>query len=125
MKPIRVYRNVLAKLVAVGPRGWALLVRAKLALRAAQRDVSQRPQGELVGSQNSAPNEAGPLHRRADAERVAVAVRRVATYSGFPKPTCLVRSLAICKLLASSGIDGGQIRVGVALRGAPRTMGAR
>ena len=116
MKPIRLYRNALAKLVTLGPRGWVLLVRAKLALVAAKRDVSRRPQGELVGQGKTAPNVTAPLDRRADAERVAIAVRQVAAYS-LLQPTCLVRSLAISKLLIASGIEGGQIRVGVALRG--------
>ena len=114
MKPIRVYRNALAKLITVGPRGWILLVRAKLALVAAQLDVWRREKGDLVDASSAASQNARP-ERKADAERIAVAVRRAATY-GLVTPTCLVRSLAICRLLRSSGIPGGQIRVGVALR---------
>ena len=47
------------------------------------------------------------------AHAVALGVRRAGVYGVFT-PTCLVRSLAICRRLEAEGVHGGTVRVGVA-----------
>jgi hypothetical protein len=121
MRRIRQFQTVIPKLRALSASDWLRLGRAQLALLAAQLDVWLRPQGTLVASANRGGGDAATAAeppaapRPADAERIGTAVRRVATHGIF-RPTCLVRSIAICRLLRREHIDGGRIRVGVALR---------
>jgi hypothetical protein len=119
MTAARRFPNLLVRLTEVGPRGWVLLVRAQAALLGAHVDMRSRPRGELVSAANREGVTDQPRPRSGtrldEARRVAAAVRRVARYGLF-RPSCLVRSVAICRLLRAAGISGGRIRVGVAMR---------
>ena len=115
MTRIRRFRSALPKLRGLSAGEWIRLGRAQVALLASQLDVWIRPQGALVSNTNASEPLVRAATRPADAARVGTAVRRVAIYGIF-RPTCLVRSLAICRLLRREGIEGGRIRVGVALR---------
>jgi hypothetical protein len=110
----RVSRSTLRKLITLKPSEWAELIEAQLALIAAQIDVWRRPIGRLVVGPSPASITATALHPEAEARarRLALAVRRAAAYGVF-RPLCLVRALALSRLLESNGIRGSRIRVGV------------
>ena len=95
-------------------RDWWRIALGQIALVRAWIDVKTRPQGELVRRTEQPTTQAPvePSHRAA-AELVALGVRRAGAYGLF-SPTCLVRSLAICRRLAAEGVSGGTVRVGVA-----------
>jgi hypothetical protein len=96
------------------PSEWAELIDAQLALIAAQIDVWRRPIGRLVAGPGAASISAPVLDPDAEARalRLALAVSRAASYGVF-RPLCLVRALALSRLLESRGIRGSRIRVGV------------
>lgn len=81
----------------------------------AHRDMRTRPTGEMVrddpGGEPSVP---GRTDRADDARRIALAVRRAAAFGLF-RPKCLVRSMALRRLLNEAGIEGATVRVGVML----------
>jgi hypothetical protein len=91
------------------------LARAQLALVWARLLVLTRPTGKLViqplGSP-TAPVKADALRDRA--KMLALAVERAAEHGVF-RPTCLVRAVALHRLLRRAGIDGSCIRIGVRL----------
>jgi len=106
-------RRTLAKL---SPRECVELAQAQLELVAAQFLVSTRPTGHLVAA--GAPDASSPApHAVADprAERLALAVGRAADHGVF-RPRCLVRALAITRMLERRGIVGSRIRIGVRVR---------
>ena len=92
---------------------WRELAEAQLALIIAQALVWSRPVGRLITP--SAPASPfvpwGPCEKLA-AERLASALNRAARY-GILRPQCLVRALALTRLLQSRGIAGSSIRIGV------------
>ena len=99
--------------MTVGPREWSELVQAQLAVCWAHYLVHTRPEGQLVDRAASAvePSEPTP-GRLADARRLALQVKRVAAF-GVSRPLCLVRAVAISRLLESHGIHGSVVRIGV------------
>lgn len=88
------------------------LATAQAGLLGAQFLVATRPLGRLVSSE--APS--SPLSRSegavGDATRLARSVNRAAAYGIF-RPRCLVRAVALQRLLERRGIHGSRIRVGV------------
>jgi hypothetical protein len=66
-----------------------------------------------VTSGQRAAGDADP-GRLPDARHLALAVRRAAAFGIF-RPACLVRSIALCRLMESRGIRGASVEVGVAL----------
>lgn len=105
-------RTALKKLLALRPAEWSELVRAQVALIGAQLDIWRRPIGKLVAYGASGPERPLDAASEAQARRLALAVLRAATYGAF-RPLCLVRALALSRLLESQGITGSRIRVGV------------
>ena len=105
-------RVALRKLIGLRPGEWGDLVQAQLALIAAQLEVWARPIGQLVVPGN--PRESTPVTpaTEATARRLALAVTRAADHGIF-RPLCLVRALALSRMLRSRGIRGSRIRVGV------------
>jgi len=114
-----------------GMRGaeWRNLLVAQFALLWAQALVWVRPLGQLVDAgpdRATAPTpadqpgaaqavaEVPPLspEQLARAQGLALGVRRAAAYGVF-RPLCLVRSVALNRLLDRNGIRGSRIRVGV------------
>ena len=102
--------RIAQKLLRLSARDWADLIRAQWALLAAQATVRARPVGELAtptsGEKNADPD------RLPEARRLALAVVRAARY-GVIRPQCLVRSVALSRMLSARGIDGAFVRVGV------------
>lgn len=93
-------------------------------LIAAQLLVATRPTGRLVSSETP-PVGAAPADPTAPAEpftldpraaRLALAVSRAADYGVF-HPLCLVRAVAINRMLERRGVRGSRIRIGVRVRG--------
>ncbi|HEX6533537.1 MAG TPA: lasso peptide biosynthesis B2 protein [Gemmatimonadaceae bacterium] len=114
-------RERLRKLAKLSLREWADLAQAQLELIAAQFLVSTRPTGRLVSSDtppvapSATPTSASPLPLDPRAERLALAVSRAADYGIF-RPLCLVRAVAINRMLERRGIHGSRIRIGVRVR---------
>ncbi len=108
--------------------GWTwrlrrLSVRELLLLAEAQRDLLacqlakwRRPVGELLDWSGAPdlPDANGRIHYR-EVEAVAWAVTRAAAYGLF-RPRCLVRSLAIQRMLRRRGVRAGSLAIGVRLR---------
>jgi len=109
--PARV-RTLIGKLLRLRPREWVDLLRAQAALLVAQFVVWTRPQGRLVSRHPvpPPPTEARP-QPAARAQALARAIHRAAHY-GLTRPACLVRAIALRRLLAASGFDA-VVRVGV------------
>jgi hypothetical protein len=108
----------LRKLARLSPREWRDLLVAQVALLWAQLLVWRRPTGHLVASDGApraslSPLDAEQLRR---AESIALAVGRAAEHGVF-RPLCLVRAVALNRLLESNGIHGSRIRIGVRVRG--------
>ena len=102
--------QITNKLLRLSPRDWAELFQAQWALLSAQATVRSRPVGELATpTAGLAPADAARLP---EARRLALALVRAARY-GVIRPQCLVRSVALSRLLASHGIEGALVRVGV------------
>jgi hypothetical protein len=86
------------------------LARALAALAAAQLRVWTRPAGRLVRPGATAVSAEWTAGEAAHAARLARAVDRAAT--AF-RATCLVRALALHRLLDADGLPGARIRLGV------------
>jgi hypothetical protein len=88
--------------------------RAQLALATAQLLVWTRPRGALVGAGEACEAAATSRTPTQDVlvERLAVAVDRAARYGMF-RPLCLVRAIALRRMLEARGIRGSAVRVGV------------
>lgn len=102
------------KIGSLGAREWRDLLRAQWALIAAQRVVRSRAPGQLT-SRNAEPTsvtQGAPRGATAHAHALGDAVRRAAKYGVF-RPACLVRAIALQRLLSDDGIQGAMIRVGV------------
>jgi hypothetical protein len=114
---IRVSRTHFSKLARLSPREWAELLEAQLALITAQLIVWTRPRGQLVTGAPPAPDGRAPLGEiDPRAERLALAVGRAAE-NGVFRPLCLVRAVALNRMLERHGIQGSRIRIGVRMRG--------
>ena len=91
---------------------WRELLEAQLALLVAQLLVWRRPTGRLITQSDAAPLvHWGPSEFQV-AERAARAINRAARH-GIVRPQCLVRALALTRLLESRGLNGSTIRIGV------------
>ena len=103
--------DLLQKLRRTTPVEWGDLLRAYAALLRAQVTVWTRPQGQLVSASAPGTTEnSGGNHARA--RQLGHAVRRASRYSPA-RPSCLVRSVALIRLLERHGIHGGLLRIGV------------
>jgi hypothetical protein len=91
------------------------LLRAQWALIVAERMVRRLPPGHLTARRGSAPTTVAAVSLVGDTRRAKAlgdAVRRAAKYGVF-RPACLVRSIALQRMLEIDGIRGATIRVGV------------
>lgn len=92
---------------------------AQLELLRAQMMVWRRPIGRLIAGarlQSACGNDVVPPAAAERAARIARAVDRAARRGVF-RPKCLVRSLALHRMLERSGIHGSVIRIGVRREG--------
>lgn len=114
--------------VAVASWGWRLrrvtgrdillLAEAQLVLLRCQAAKWRRPVGQLIEWNAAEPPGAGAAmdgRTRDSAVAVAWAVTRAARYGVF-RPQCLVRSLAIQRMLRSRGVDTGRLNIGVRMQ---------
>jgi len=103
-------------LAGVGRAQWSLL-RARLSL-------VLTPRGHLLATVAAAHAGAGPSgDAMARARRVALALDRAAEYGLFT-PTCLVRAIALERLLLREGVAGAVVRIGARQRGGRPQMHA-
>ena len=113
--------RLLHKLAALSPREWVDLLQAQLALLAGQVLVWTRPTGRLVshaGSSNAGGDGSQSTVESAHMERaqqLGLAVSRAGDYGIF-RPLCLVRAVALHRMLERHGIRGSRIRIGVRMR---------
>ena len=116
-RSLRQLADRAARLAGLGPRGWLLLLDAQASLLWATLLVRTHPQGELIAalaSRYSDPDVGRDGYTAA--EQIAVALDRVARF-GVIRSRCLVRSIALHRLLERRGIRGSRIQVGVRMRG--------
>ena len=111
--------RLLHKLATLSPREWVDLLQAQVALLAAQVSVWTRPTGRLVspaGSRDDAVSQSSSASALMDrAQQLGLAVSRAGDYGVF-RPLCLVRAVALHKMLEGHGIRGSRIRIGVRMR---------
>jgi hypothetical protein len=99
----------------ITPSETAFLVEAQVALLACQITKWSRPTGKLVRGATNATTDSGLVDVRT-ALLVGWAVKRTAEY-GFFRPRCLVRALAIQRMLRRRGLSPGELRIGVRMQG--------
>jgi hypothetical protein len=104
--------HIAKKLLALSPREWLDLVQAQSALLAAHMTVRSRPVGTLATPVSASAHDAPDPARMPEARRLALAIVRAARFGVF-RPQCLVRSVALSRLLERRGIRGAIVRVGV------------
>ena len=107
-------RRWLARLrsaAALPPAERRALARAQAALLGAQLRVWTRPAGSLVRPGPAEPER--PAERDAERARALAAAVDRAARAGLFRPACLVRALALHRLLLRDGIPGARIRLGV------------
>lgn len=85
---------------------------AQIALLAAQVRLWRRPVGKLVVCRADVARVPLTTDQRAAAEEAALALDR-ASRRGLFRPKCLVRALALQRLLERRGITGSVVRIGV------------
>lgn len=108
-------RALLRKLARLSRTEWIELFQAQAALLWAQLLVWTRPTGQLVDRSTptasaAAAEPATELDPRA--YRLALAVSRAAEHGVF-RPLCLVRAVALNRMLEARDIRGSRIRIGV------------
>lgn len=103
--------RLLGKLIRLQRREWADLLMAQAALVRAQLEVWLRPRGTLV-TPNSSHARDDAASAPARVERLALAVARAAQYGLF-RPRCLVRAVALYRMLQARGFSDAALCVGV------------
>jgi hypothetical protein len=114
-RPLQRYRLALRRVPRLTGKEWWLLLRAQVALVRSQIDVWTRAEGALVRPEESASSAPSNSTDKPRARQRAVAINRAVLYGVF-RPQCLVRSLALHRMLEKDGIKGSVVRVGVQLR---------
>ena len=102
--------HLARKLAALSVTEWRELVQAQWALLVAQTMLRRRPVGELATPAADAME--ADIARMPEARRLALAIMRAARFGVF-RPQCLVRSMALSRMLSDRGIQGAVVRVGV------------
>jgi hypothetical protein len=113
---MKIWRYRLSKLATLGTSDLIALFQAQWLLVWASILLRFAPRGRLLRAPTS-PAVAGECtgSEAILAQRLALAVSRAAEHGLF-RPACLVRALALDRLLRGRGIDTGQIRIGVRMR---------
>lgn len=109
MRLLRIPRNAV-RFLRLSRQRRADLIGALRAVLAAKLSMRRRPLGELVSIAESLPD--ADSVDRATAKRISEAVHMVSRNVPF-EAACLVRSLAIQRMLSERGLDPGQIKIGV------------
>ncbi len=116
--------GALARLPALSARDLAWVGRAQWYLLGARLSLLLTPRGRLLAAVPAA--EAGKApggDAMARSRRVALAVDRAAQYGLF-SPTCLVRAIALERMLTREGVAGAVVRIGARQRAARPEMHA-
>lgn len=94
------------------------VVSAQMALIGARILVWRRPVGQLLVPKRASRRELVivPVHHRIEAARLAEAVQRASRHGLF-RPRCLVRALALHRMIERRGIAGSTVRIGVRREG--------
>jgi transglutaminase superfamily protein len=108
----------LRRLARLSAREWLDLAEAQLELLVAQFIVATRRTGQLVS--RAALDPFGDDHAAAPSvptanprpEQLALAIGRAAEHGVF-RPLCLVRAVALKRMLDRHGYDGGIVKIGV------------
>lgn len=108
----------LRRLARLSAREWLDLAEAQLELLVAQFIVATRRTGQLVS--RAALDPFGDDHAAAASiphadprpEQLALAIGRAAEHGVF-RPLCLVRAVALKRMLDRHGYDGGIVKIGV------------
>lgn len=106
--------GLLRRARRVSAAEWRDLGAARFALWRAAVDVRIKPRGHFVSPSDASPEpppDAAETYR-ATARSLALAVDRAARLS-LRSPSCLVRAVALRRLLQNRGVQGSAIRVGV------------
>ena len=109
---------LIGKLRALSPADWRDMLAAQAALLRAQLEVWTRPRGALpIRSADLAPRGMPARAQMNDpvVTRIGQALGRAARYGVF-RPTCLVRALALQRMLRRRGYPDSSVRVGVRRR---------
>jgi hypothetical protein len=116
---LRRFASRLRRAASFSARDWGDLAAAQWALLSAQLLVLTRPVGRLTSQGIGASAPQAPAEpaaeRRDEAVRLARTITWAARYGVF-RPKCLVRSLALNRMLDERGIPGSVIRVGVRMQ---------
>ena len=109
--------NSLSRVARLRLRELGEVSEAQVALLVAQLLVWTRPVGRFVEDvQRTSPGLQEPIARNSaqwrEALRAARALRRAADH-GILRPKCLVRAVALSRLLDKKGLPGSRVRVGV------------
>jgi hypothetical protein len=109
--------SIITRLARQDSAEWSDLLQAQKALVIAQLLVWTRPVGRFVEDvRRFSPGVQEPISRSSitwrDALRTALAVRRAAD-NGLIRPKCLVRAVALSRMLDQRGIAGSRVRIGV------------
>jgi Transglutaminase-like superfamily len=95
---------------------WIAAARAQWYLVRARRALAITPRGHLLAAVTAvAPIAAPSVNGIARARDLALAVDRAATHGIF-RPTCLVRTIALDRMLKRAGVDGAVVRIGARQR---------
>jgi hypothetical protein len=112
----RVRPAFLRRLARLSAREWRDLAEAQLELLIAKAVVATRPTGQLI---SRAPDEETHSQHEGPAaatdprvEQLALAIGRAAEHGVF-RPLCLVRAVALKRLLDRHGFTGSTVRFGV------------
>lgn len=103
------------KLLRAGPVEWFAMVEAQLWVIWAHIRVRVTPRGRLVSRTDRPASRipSGPLSPKID--RIVSAISRVSRF-GVSRPECLVRSIALQRMLSFHGVDDALVRFGVRTR---------
>lgn len=106
------------KLFREGPRGWLDLIEAQLWIAWASLRVRLMPRGRLVSPSTDAPDDArsSTSHAADCIDRLTVAIGRVCRH-GPVRAECLVRSIALQRMLRAHGVRDARVCFGVRSRG--------
>jgi hypothetical protein len=109
---MRRFASALFRLRALSAGERADVARAQLALCGAQLLVWFRPEGQLIEPMGEDSVRAADPVQRLTASRLARSVSRASKYGLF-RPSCLVRALALVRLLERGGVGEARMRIGV------------
>jgi len=112
----RVRPAFLRRLARLSAREWLDLAEAQFELLVAKAIVAMRPTGRLVSRapqlEDVALTDAALPPSDARPEQLALAIGRAAEHGLF-RPLCLVRAVALKRMLDRHGYTGGTVRIGV------------